>query len=52
MKHDKNELEQRIHFSVEEMKKLIELHKQFSAERDVIGEISKFKKDENEGYLG
>jgi hypothetical protein len=50
--HDKDELDQRINCTLDDLKSLIRIYKDFSMERDVIGDIAKCARKDNEGYLG
>ena len=50
--HNKEELENRLNCSIEDLKKLMKLYKKFSIERDIIAEIASSKRNSDEGYLG
>ena len=48
--HEEGELGQRV--KIEDLRPLAQIYKDFNMERDILGEMSKSKRNENEGYLG
>lgn len=48
--HEEGELGQRI--TISDFKPIANINREFNIERDILGEMSKGQKDENEGYLG
>ena len=50
--HDLGELGDRVNISMQDLARLVKTYNEFNLERDIIGEMSKSKRAENEAVLG